>query len=56
MQLSYRGSHYETEAGPVTNGVQVPIMGKYRGVDFLKSSTIVNPCARSHCKYRGVTY
>ena len=56
MQLSYRGSHYETEAGPVTNGVQVPITGKYRGVDFLKRSTVVTPCARTQCKYRGITY
>ncbi|MFM7447494.1 MAG: DUF4278 domain-containing protein [Leptolyngbyaceae cyanobacterium] len=56
MQLSYRVSHYEAEAGPVANGVQVPIIGKYRGVDFLKRSTVVTPCARSHYKYRGATY
>jgi hypothetical protein len=56
MQLTYRGNHYESEPGTVSNGVQVPLIGKYRGVEFLKTCTIVPTCVSYQRKYRGVTY
>jgi hypothetical protein len=56
MHLTYRGTHYETELGTIPNGVQVPVIGKYRGVEFLKTATIIPSNATYQRKYRGVTY
>lgn len=56
MQLSYRGSHYESNFSAVTT-TKWETNAKYRGISYrISKPTLLKAFSRFELKYRGVTY
>ncbi|MGA7933228.1 MAG: DUF4278 domain-containing protein [Kovacikia sp.] len=56
MQLTYRGISYNAEAPTLSNTVPAPVVGKYRGVEFITVQTTVPTATAHRRKYRGISY
>ncbi|BAZ40593.1 hypothetical protein NIES4101_65540 [Calothrix sp. NIES-4101] len=56
MQLSYRGSHYESDISELTS-TKYEKNAKYRGISYrISKPRLLTTFSRFELKYRGVTY